>query len=172
MRRADYHADVSKGRLHTGLNSSRDRRGLGALCHVGSPPKLFRFMSRKRKKKNQKRTNQDRQRDQDVIRPWLREFWSEASVVETFDERLGLLLRFAQYRRHEMPRGHRHRMRTGWNHSQERKLEKDLVCFVCWRLPQCWHHVIQLQHGGTNTQGNRVALCHKCHRRIHPWMGK
>lgn len=47
-------------------------------------------------------------------------------------------------------------------------------CFVCGteedRIYR--HHVIQLQHGGSNTPRNVVPLCHACHREIHPWLAK
>lgn len=45
-------------------------------------------------------------------------------------------------------------------------------CFICrcrgYRL--YWHHIIQVQHGGSNVPQNFVAVCHKCHQRIHPWL--
>lgn len=45
-------------------------------------------------------------------------------------------------------------------------------CFVCrsrdWRLYR--HHVIQLQHGGSNSVRNVVSLCHAHHRAVHPWL--
>lgn len=36
--------------------------------------------------------------------------------------------------------------------------------------PLAWHHVIQVQHGGSNVPANRIALCEACHAAIHPWM--
>lgn len=45
-------------------------------------------------------------------------------------------------------------------------------CFVC-RTEQhdlAWHHVIQIQHGGSNLLRNRVALCGACHADVHPWL--
>jgi hypothetical protein len=45
-------------------------------------------------------------------------------------------------------------------------------CFGCrtaGRVIQ-WHHVIQVQHGGSNTPRNRVAICAACHHAIHPWL--
>lgn len=45
-------------------------------------------------------------------------------------------------------------------------------CFCCGgssaRL--AWHHVIQVQHGGSNSPGNLVALCVGCHGEVHPWL--
>lgn len=47
------------------------------------------------------------------------------------------------------------------------------VCFGCRRAdrqPLIWHHVIQIQHGGSNLLRNRVALCDDCHADVHPWL--
>jgi hypothetical protein len=45
-------------------------------------------------------------------------------------------------------------------------------CFACLNSERWlyWHHVIQVQHGGSNTPRNLVRLCHDCHRRVHPWL--
>jgi 5-methylcytosine-specific restriction endonuclease McrA len=55
----------------------------------------------------------------------------------------------------------------------------------CFRPPrdkfgECWaclgwadlvrHHVIQLQHGGSNNHLNTVKICGECHAVIHPWL--
>jgi len=47
-------------------------------------------------------------------------------------------------------------------------------CFACRgrSMPIAWHHVIQIQHGGSNLLRNRVALCGPCHSEIHPWLPK
>jgi 5-methylcytosine-specific restriction endonuclease McrA len=45
-------------------------------------------------------------------------------------------------------------------------------CFCCGgQSPKLvWHHVIQVQHGGSNSAGNLVALCFGCHSNVHPWL--
>ena len=45
-------------------------------------------------------------------------------------------------------------------------------CFSCFRRDRrvAWHHVIAIDHGGSNDIWNQVELCHVCHRRIHPWL--
>ena len=47
-------------------------------------------------------------------------------------------------------------------------------CFGCAadNRPLNWHHVIQIQHGGSNLLRNRVALCDPCHADVHPWLPK
>lgn len=44
-------------------------------------------------------------------------------------------------------------------------------CFACGHVRTSdWHHVIQIQHGGSNYLRNRVCLCADCHARVHPWL--
>jgi len=45
-------------------------------------------------------------------------------------------------------------------------------CFCCLTAERClyWHHIIQVQHGGSNSPRNFVRLCKACHRRVHPWL--
>lgn len=45
------------------------------------------------------------------------------------------------------------------------------LCFVCNTGRRLFiHHVVEVQHGGSNDQRNRVALCFPCHQRLHPWL--
>lgn len=46
------------------------------------------------------------------------------------------------------------------------------VCFGCCSgdRPIAWHHILQVQHGGSNTPRNRMALCDACHAAVHPWL--
>lgn len=48
----------------------------------------------------------------------------------------------------------------------------DEACFVCTvtDMRTYRHHVIQVQHGGSNSRRNVVTLCHACHKKIHPWL--
>lgn len=50
-------------------------------------------------------------------------------------------------------------------------------------VPQCYgcrvqagpyhrHHIIQIQHGGSNYIRNIVGLCEACHADVHPWLPK
>jgi hypothetical protein len=45
-------------------------------------------------------------------------------------------------------------------------------CFACSTMPRALylHHVIEVQHGGSNDRRNKVPLCYECHRRLHPWL--
>lgn len=46
------------------------------------------------------------------------------------------------------------------------------ACFGCRSSERrlYWHHIIQVQHGGSNNPRNLVAICHACHQSIHPWL--
>jgi hypothetical protein len=45
-------------------------------------------------------------------------------------------------------------------------------CFACRTEARkiYWHHVVQVQHGGSNSPHNLQPLCHRCHRTVHPWL--
>lgn len=51
-----------------------------------------------------------------------------------------------------------------------RKLSAAAGCFVCRGDSAQWHHVIQIQFGGSNSVRNFVPLCVRCHGAIHPWL--
>lgn len=46
------------------------------------------------------------------------------------------------------------------------------ACFVCRTTARRLyvHHVVEVQHGGSNDPKNRVALCFPCHQHLHPWL--
>jgi len=47
----------------------------------------------------------------------------------------------------------------------------DPRCFVCAASRSLfWHHVIEVQNGGSNHFRNRVSICFPCHKRLHPWL--
>lgn len=56
-------------------------------------------------------------------------------------------------------------------HAHEHRLQL-AGCFSCRRADgrAAWHHVIQIQFGGSNYLRNRVALCDACHAAVHPWL--
>jgi hypothetical protein len=49
-----------------------------------------------------------------------------------------------------------------------------LECFCCRHRGRAiyWHHVIQVQYGGSNHGLNLVGLCGLCHASVHPWLPK
>lgn len=47
----------------------------------------------------------------------------------------------------------------------------DGTCAACGRFgARAWHHIVQLQYGGTNSPKNLVRVCRPCHAVIHPHM--
>jgi len=46
------------------------------------------------------------------------------------------------------------------------------ACFSCLNADRriYVHHIIEIQHGGSNHPRNRVPLCFRCHHHLHPWL--
>jgi hypothetical protein len=96
----------------------------------------------------------------------LVEFWKAAGDYST--DRLALLRAFAEL---AIVRP------ADWDTAEIRRDSLDPRlraegCFCCrkdWRAYH-WHHVIQIQFGGSNYVRNRVPLCGTCHGAIHPWL--
>jgi 5-methylcytosine-specific restriction endonuclease McrA len=98
--------------------------------------------------------------------PILQAFWRRVGLG-TPDVRLDLLRRYAGRR---VPRP------ASWDVAAVRREaafgKTPLECFCCLSRDRhtYWHHIIQIQHGGSNDGMNRVGICHQCHRRLHPWL--
>lgn len=99
----------------------------------------------------------------------------EIGTPTTAAERLALLQRYARY---VVYRPSRAEWRALFNAERLTRVEKQTdfdemaMCFVCWQGPDEWHHIVQLQYGGDNRDENVVAICRRCHRKVHPWMRK
>ncbi len=97
----------------------------------------------------------------------LDEFWAEAGRPDA-EARLLVLRAFAEI---AIAR------EDGWNTeairaaSSNHGLSADR-CFACYSADRSlqWHHVIQIQYGGSNALRNRVSLCSVCHSAVHPWL--
>lgn len=97
------------------------------------------------------------------------EFWHQCSDRNKTD-RLALLRAFAEI---AIIRS------VTWNPKQiraeaagDRRLS-NAACFACGRAEGCsLHHIIQIQHGGSNYLRNRVSLCDACHAAVHPWLAE
>lgn len=64
-------------------------------------------------------------------------------------------------------------LKPQWKGNQPKRGVLTLSADVCWccgtgerRL--YWHHVITVQNGGSSHPRNVVAICHACHRTVHP----
>ena len=99
----------------------------------------------------------------------LQEFWF---LVESSSEpRLVLLQRFATV---HIPLGREHARATRrrfQHRDRTKEHEAAEPCFVCGKRATQRHHIIQVQHGGTNRANNLVPICGNCHTAIHPWLG-
>jgi len=96
-------------------------------------------------------------------------FWI---MVSEHAPRLELLEAFGKVRLERPPT---------WNYSAVRAEHEAWVshnvrrdhpnCFACGaERPLFWHHVIEVQNGGSNHLRNRVSICFPCHKRLHPWL--
>lgn len=95
----------------------------------------------------------------------LDEFWA-ASRDEATD-RLKLLRAFAEI---AIVRPASWDQRSVRAHAGDHTLAAN-GCFACGARRGCaWHHVIQIQHGGSNYLRNLVSVCEACHLEIHPWL--
>lgn len=112
--------------------------------------------------------------------------WSEDRVLDYFwtvardahVDRLELLGQIAAVRLARPSEWDEKAIRIAMGGVTRRKFRGSVVtlagerCFACRTEARrvYWHHVIQVQHGGSNTPRNLVSLCHRCHRDVHPWL--
>lgn len=95
----------------------------------------------------------------------LNVFWSKVAAGEDRLELLGILAQITIERAPD------------WNQAAIRAAAAQHAltaecCFGCQTHDRrlYWHHVIQIQNGGSNYLRNRVAICLRCHSTIHPWL--
>lgn len=96
----------------------------------------------------------------------LQVFWYHADRGE---DRLELLKYFAKQTIERI---------DGWDRTEIRHKHESQhlaiadACFSCLTQNRklYWHHVISIDHGGSNYTRNRLAVCYRCHAQIHPWL--
>lgn len=119
-------------------------------------------MGRKNHRRKKRRSSQDEQN-----RIALRRFWARVLAGE---RRLTLLREFAAVKiagAYLSPLVVRRRFMR----SSVARFDELTLCWSCTVMPASdRHHVIQVQHGGTNIKENVVPVCTICHGLIHPWM--
>jgi hypothetical protein len=100
----------------------------------------------------------------------LREFWAAAG--DPAIDRLNMLRIFAEIAIVRPADWDYAGVRDGAGTNPNVTLSAPNGCFSCGsrRQPLNWHHVIQVQYGGSNGPRNRVAICEPCHAAIHPWV--
>jgi hypothetical protein len=101
----------------------------------------------------------------------LTNFRREAKTAKTKADRLALLQRYAEKRVvSNDPRSHAER-RAAYQRGNPRGRSLVGQCWCCSGWASVYnHHVIQLQHGGSNSSLNIVRICGECHADIHPWL--
>ena len=80
----------------------------------------------------------------------------------TFENRISTLRKFADIRMNA---------KTSYKSRRKKTFRPFGACRVCAaNKATCQHHMIQLQHGGTNKKWNRIHICDECHSLVHDWL--
>jgi hypothetical protein len=88
-------------------------------------------------------------------------------------ERLRLLVEWARISITEMSTRGLAERRRAFNASKDewRGDANEGLCAACGRHGRrVWHHIVQLQNGGSNSPKNLVKVCWPCHAVIHPFL--
>lgn len=99
----------------------------------------------------------------------LQEFWA---AIRAGESPLTLLQNTADTRLTRRPARSPHAVRREHNAHRLSAPYKARPCFVCSERATQEHHIVQIQHGGTNRAENKVWVCTPCHRQIHPQMAE
>jgi 5-methylcytosine-specific restriction endonuclease McrA len=88
----------------------------------------------------------------------------------SYEFKIGLLIEWAELKKEK--RKLLAEMRDQFEHQPKISRAKlsNRTCKACLGRAQVRHHIVQLQHGGTNDVRNIVPLCRDCHKKIHPWL--
>lgn len=96
--------------------------------------------------------------------PHLMRFWRGVAHADAAG-RLAALIRCASVVLGRADAVRRHLRRR----TRQHETAGDGACWACGHARRrIFHHIIQLQHGGTNARKNTVAICEECHAHIHP----
>lgn len=114
------------------------------------------------------RAREIRERNRLNLKSELARFWTHCNMLDmSHSERLARLQAFSEIIISEPERHARRFQRNRFVHGFCRRGK---VCFGCGRWARIRHHIIQIQHGGSNAKENIVSLCAACHAEIHPWL--
>lgn len=104
------------------------------------------------------------------IRAAQRERHAQWRVTPFGPERLRLLVEWAHVIVAERSARNLSIARRAFNASKEWRGDAGTgMCGACGRTGErAWHHIVQLQYGGTNSPKNLVKVCRPCHAVIHP----
>jgi hypothetical protein len=95
-------------------------------------------------------------------------FWV---IAEKATDRLDVLLHLSHVVIVRPPAWDREAIRRAHEHGGGAGLDRSM-CFACGEMhrPLYFHHVIEVQNGGSNAARNQVPLCFACHQFLHPWL--
>lgn len=100
---------------------------------------------------------------------------SEAAALDQFyieaqDDRMGALRRFAEIAIVRPADWDFDAIR--WEADAHARIVEWERCYSCRRQKRDYHrhHIIQVQHGGSNYVRNIVVICDECHAKVHPWL--
>lgn len=104
---------------------------------------------------------------------WMFDLRTEMKTLTNVADRLAFLKRWAATRRKRKdPRSHEE-LRAAFRRGNPRGRSLLGKCWCCWLEADVFtHHILQLQHGGTNNRLNFVRICGRCHAEVHPWLKK
>lgn len=98
-------------------------------------------------------------------------FWLQAERCQGRTARLGLLGELADVTVRRPLEWDRKAIRRAFEAGRlEARLDRQF-CFACGAgKGLAFHHVVTINHGGSNDLRNQVPLCADCHKQIHPWL--
>lgn len=105
---------------------------------------------------------------------WLHQVRHDMKKLgKTKADRLPFLIKWANFKRKNKDTRTLSERRAAYQRGNPRGLTLVGQCWCCQGWSDVFnHHIVQLQHGGTNDRLNMVRICGECHRGIHPWLPK
>lgn len=103
-----------------------------------------------------------------------RDRWALLNAVNQGPAKIALLIKFAtdvEYYGHHIWRPDTSQRRRIFNADKQSWIGDAGIghCRACGHGPRlrCWHHILPLCAGGSNSAKNRIRVCEECHAQIH-----
>lgn len=108
---------------------------------------------------------------------YLRELFSKMIAGYSYEKAISYAIKkrdFKSMTRHEYHE-HYERINKGMNDARKRNLERaGYRCEICgWQYADrsgvalTTHHIVEVRHGGDNSDENLICLCERCHKIVH-----
>ena len=102
------------------------------------------------------------------VKAFLLEFWRELERCDSRAKRLEVLRKAARRKFIDVPDSLLEEQRQQFDGMKEALIETNIIpCALCTEPSRHRHHVIQLKVGGPNHISNLIALCDRCHTKVH-----